>query len=239
MALSLERINKAREAGYSDDDIVDSIARKDPEFGSRIKKAKETGYNSSSIVNSIERKLNASTSISENSNSSEIPNSSESPLKKVLNLTPQEREQYGLDIDESPTLSTYTGYGKGLLAGRTLGVSEKIDALHPTEEEKIPYSVGELIGAGKLIKWGNQYIAQPLIKLAQQSPVAQKALSIVAKYTGTGVTGATYGTARQAIATGELPSAADVATHGATWIAIEALVDTLGLGARLASKIIN
>jgi hypothetical protein len=58
MTLSLERINKAREAGYDDDKIVDSIERRDPEFGSRIKKAREAGYDSKTIMESIEKRLN-------------------------------------------------------------------------------------------------------------------------------------------------------------------------------------
>lgn len=58
MTLSLDRINKAREAGYDDDKIVDSIERRDPEFGSRIKKAREAGYDSKTIMQSIEKKLN-------------------------------------------------------------------------------------------------------------------------------------------------------------------------------------
>jgi len=56
--LTLERINKARQAGYDDDAIVDSISRNDPAFGERISKAKNSGYDSSAIMQSIERKLN-------------------------------------------------------------------------------------------------------------------------------------------------------------------------------------
>lgn len=53
--LSLERIQKARDAGYDDDAIVSSIERNDPEFAKRIKKAREAGYESSVILDSIYR----------------------------------------------------------------------------------------------------------------------------------------------------------------------------------------
>ena len=53
--LSLERIQKARDAGYDDDAIVSSIERNDPEFAKRIKKAREAGYDSSTILGSIFR----------------------------------------------------------------------------------------------------------------------------------------------------------------------------------------
>lgn len=67
--LSQERINKAREAKLTDDQIVDSIVRNDPEFGERIYKARESGINNSTILKSIEKRLN----------NSEIPNSSNIP----------------------------------------------------------------------------------------------------------------------------------------------------------------
>jgi hypothetical protein len=58
MALSLERIKRAREAGFDDDKIVGSIERNDPQLGARIKKAREAGYDSAAIMQSIEKRLN-------------------------------------------------------------------------------------------------------------------------------------------------------------------------------------
>jgi hypothetical protein len=60
MALSLERIKRAREAGFDDDKIVGSIERNDPQLGARIKKAREAGYDSVAIMQSIEKRLSAS-----------------------------------------------------------------------------------------------------------------------------------------------------------------------------------
>ncbi len=57
MTLSIDRIRKAREAGYDDDKIIDSIEKRDPELGARIKKAKESGYDSAKIMQSIEKRL--------------------------------------------------------------------------------------------------------------------------------------------------------------------------------------
>src|SRR5690606_25182164 len=58
MALSLENIRRARDAGYDDDQILESIERRDKEFGSRIKKARQAGYDSPTIMSSIENRLN-------------------------------------------------------------------------------------------------------------------------------------------------------------------------------------
>lgn len=57
MALDLNRINAAYQAGYDDDKILDSIERNDPEFGQRIKAARESGYDSATILGSIKNRL--------------------------------------------------------------------------------------------------------------------------------------------------------------------------------------
>ena len=58
MVLSLERINKAREAGYNDDQIIEAIAQNDSQFSSRIQKARDSGYDNASIMQAIEKRLN-------------------------------------------------------------------------------------------------------------------------------------------------------------------------------------
>lgn len=58
MTLSLDRINKARKAGYDDDTIIESIQRRDPQFAERITKARNAGYDSATIMQSIEKRLN-------------------------------------------------------------------------------------------------------------------------------------------------------------------------------------
>ncbi len=57
MALDLQRINAAYQAGYDDDKILESIERNDPEFGQRIKTARESGYDSQTIMGSIKNRL--------------------------------------------------------------------------------------------------------------------------------------------------------------------------------------
>lgn len=58
MTLSLDRINRARESGYEDDQIVEAISKRDPDFGQKVQRAKESGHNSTAILQSIEKKLN-------------------------------------------------------------------------------------------------------------------------------------------------------------------------------------
>src|SRR6516164_11061783 len=96
MTLSLERINRAREAGYNDDQIIESIARRDAEFGSRIQRARESGHDNAAILQSIEKRLNTpvntpvqqdnTPAIQQNANTTsmpEIPDNSNKPEKPV------------------------------------------------------------------------------------------------------------------------------------------------------------
>jgi hypothetical protein len=59
MALSLKNIQKARDAGFNDDQIVNIISKNDPEFGQRISKAKAEGFDSKTIMSIIEKKLSS------------------------------------------------------------------------------------------------------------------------------------------------------------------------------------
>lgn len=109
MTLSLDRINKARQAGYSDEDIIDSIERKDPTFGSRIKKAKEVGYDSVAIMDSIEKRLNSTSTNTAQQNPT--PNSTQNPI-----ANPQERAKTALNqfkpkTSPASTLVNATGNG--------------------------------------------------------------------------------------------------------------------------------
>lgn len=58
MTITLDKINKAREAGYDDDKIVQAISRRDPDFSSKAERAKKEGYSSAAILQYLEKKLN-------------------------------------------------------------------------------------------------------------------------------------------------------------------------------------
>lgn len=81
MTLSLDRIQRAREAGYDDEKIIESIERREPAFGGRIKKAREAGYDNTAIMQSIEKKLSVN---APKSSSPEIPDSSSPEMRSPL-----------------------------------------------------------------------------------------------------------------------------------------------------------
>lgn len=108
MVLSIERINKARESGYNDEQILEAIQSKDSEFGQRIQKAKETGYDSASILQSIEKRLN--TPVNTPANQQNTPaNPSENSNVKPLYIEPNSKEKGLIKSFESGLKSSATG----------------------------------------------------------------------------------------------------------------------------------
>ena len=289
MTLSLERINKAREAGYDDDQIVESIAKRDPDFGQRISKARESGHDSASILQSIEKKLNTpvntpppqqntpeklSLNAPIQSSSPEIPDNStvnqptnqapenpkqdkgfwdwvmqepgpdkyeemirprEIPREDLKKMSASERYEYAQELNLHREYMQSKGTTKGLISGLTFGLSEKIPALKPQEGEHGAL-FGEFLGSVLPIEGLAKVISWPLLKLAGSSPVYKKGLEAFARITGMGATGATYEGIKETFKTGELPSAEDLAKHGAAWAALETVLQGAGMLGRFISK---
>ena len=316
MTLSLERINKARQSGFDDEQIVDAIAKRDPEFGSRIQRARESGHTGTAILQSIEKKLNAplntpvNTPVPEQnppaenlslnapiqSNSPEFPNNSnvkrldiaekeanvkplymggvnqdlnvnnqgsapkqdkgfwdwvmqepgpdkyeemirprEIPREDLKKMSARERYEYAQELNLHREYMQSKGVTKGLISGLTFGLSEKIPALRPQEGEHGAL-FGEFLGSILPIEGLAKVISWPLLKLAGSSPVYKKGLEAFARITGMGATGATYEGIKEGFKTGELPSAEDLAKHGAAWAALETALQGAGYLARFISK---
>lgn len=292
MTLSLDRINRARESGYDDDQIVEAISKRDPEFGQRVQRAKESGHNSTAILQSIEKKLNAplntevntpvqqdntpaiqqnantptSPEIPDNSNQPVIPESStpkeptkdkgfwdwvmqepgpdkyeemirprEIPREELKKMSARERYEYAQELNLHREYMQSKGTTKGLISGLTFGLSEKIPALKPQKGEHGAL-FGEFLGSVLPIEGLAKVISWPLLKLAGSSPVYKKGLEAFARITGMGATGATYEGIKEGFKTGELPSAEDLAKHGAAWAALETVLQGAGLLGRFISK---
>lgn len=90
MTLSIDRIRKAREAGYDDDKILDSIEKRDPEFGARIKKARDSGYDSAKIMQSIEKRLAMQTNQATPETQAIQPNQ---PIQGTSSIQPNQPKQ--------------------------------------------------------------------------------------------------------------------------------------------------
>jgi hypothetical protein len=124
----------------------------------------------------------------------------------------------------------------GVLEGITLGA---VDLAHPTEEgEQVIREVGKLWGLTGPISLINKALS-PVYALARSSPIAPKAIEAFARLTGAGVTGATVATGQKYFKEGELPSKEELLKEGATWMAIDAVLQAVGVGARFGQAVSN
>lgn len=122
---------------------------------------------------------------------------------------------------------------RGLISGATFGISENVPGLKTGNN--IAAEGGKFVGSILPIEGLMMIFNNPLVKLAQKSPVYQKSLSALASIIGSVPTGAAY-KAGTDIAKGEMPSVDDVLEHGAEWGFIDAaLQGTFGLGRFVAS----
>lgn len=335
MTLSIDRIQRAREAGYDDDKIVESIERRDPAFGDRIKKAREAGYNSQAIMQSIEKRLSTSREFPDNSDQVQKFQSqqtqsdmaaepegfqvSSSGGTSTQSLTPEQKDlgahgqstpasllasqvdpsysfvspetdkafdqaiihgrgkdhykelikpeevtkeqlkkmsvadrlAYSEDLNRYRQYQTAKGTGKGIISGLTLGLSEKIPALQPREDEH-GVLFGEFLGSVLPIEGIAKIVGYPLLKLAGKSAVYKNGLEAFSRMAGLdslfqivghepvtkagimAVTGAAYQGSKEAIQTGELPSAEELTKYAAEWAAFDAVLQSFGLAGRFA-----
>ena len=138
-----------------------------------------------------------------------------------------ERMEQAESLNLERELRQSKGFTKGALSGLTFGASEHIPGLKPDEED-LMVGIGEATGSYFPISKLYNYIGKPLVNLALKSPVAKRGLAALARMTGFGITGATYKAGKELVQ-GEVPSAAELGQEAATWAAIDAALQTLGM----------
>lgn len=153
-------------------------------------------------------------------------------------MSAEERLQYAQDLQNLRELQSATGTGKGILSGLTFGLSEKIPGLKPDEND-LMVGLGETIGSFIPISKLYNFIGKPIVNYAAKSPIAREGLMALARMTGFGVTGAAYEGAKETIKTGEVPSPEELAKTGATWAAIDAVLQTMGVGVAFSRAVKN
>src|SRR6185295_3477543 len=143
-------------------------------------------------------------------------------------MSVQDRMQYAHDLQNLRELQSGTGLVKGALSGLTFGASEHIPGLKPDEDD-LMVGLGETIGSYLPIAKLYNFIGKPIVNLAAKSPIARQGLEALGRMTGFGLTGAAYKGTKELVQ-GEVPDPAELAKEGATWAAIDAVLQGLGLG---------
>lgn len=167
----------------------------------------------------------------------DIYRSEEKTPEELQAMTVEERMQYVQDLQNLRELQQATGFGKGALSGLTLSASEHIPGLKPDEND-LMVGLGETIGSYLPISRLYTLIGKPLVQFAAKSPVARQGLMALARMTGFGLTGATYEAGKE-IVQGEIPAVEELAKEGATWAAIDAALQSVGLGVAFNSAVRN
>lgn len=154
----------------------------------------------------------------------------EKSSEEIKKMTGPERTQYAQDLKTDREFKQSKGFIKGALSGPTVSLSEKIPGLSPEEDDYL-FGFGEFLGSALPISKLYNYLGKPLVKMAAKSPIARKRMESLARMTGFGLTGAAYEGAKGTIRTGEVPSAEELALHGASWAAFDGALQLIGKAA--------
>ena len=147
-------------------------------------------------------------------------------------MSAHERLQYAEDLKTEREFRQSKGVTKGVLSGATLGLSELVPGLDIKEGE-YGDQFGKIVGSTLPITGLMKIYATPLVKMAAKSPIFQKQLTSLAKVTGLGLSGATYGSVEQA-AHGDMPTVDDVIGHGVDWVVLDGALNAVGKGYQFA-----
>lgn len=158
--------------------------------------------------------------------------------EQIKAMTASERFQYAQDLLAEREYRQSKGFTKGALSGATFGLSEKIPGLKPEEGEFL-VGFGDFLGSTLPIAKLYNILGKPLVSLAAKSPKMAGALESFARMMGFGVTGATHKVIKETIKEGEMPTAQELLKEGATWVAIDAAMQALGLGAQFGQSVRN
>ena len=157
--------------------------------------------------------------------------------EELKSMSAKERLEYSKELSQFRELQQSRGFTKGALSGLTLSASEYIPGLKPNEED-LMVGLGEAVGSYLPISSLYNFIGKPLVQLAAKSPVAKSGLKALARITGFGATGAGTKVIKGFIQ-GERPTPQELLKEGATWAAIDAGLQALGLGVSFSGAVRN
>ncbi len=137
----------------------------------------------------------------------------------------------GEQLTTFPTGKAREALTRGALSDLTFGHSEKVPGLESVKGEEGEENFGKLIGSLPLFEALAKLFAGPALKLASKSPVFQKQLASLATMFGVG---ATEKGLHKVIGEGEMPSIDDLLENGASWAALDAILQAGGAVGKFA-----
>lgn len=136
------------------------------------------------------------------------------------------------ELERAAELGTAEGM-RGLISGATFGLSKHVPGLKPGENPAA--TTGEVLGSFLPLSGLMKVFEGPVMKLAAKSPILQRQLGSLATMFGVGA--ASKGL--ETIAKGEIPSGEELLEHGVEWAALDALLQTAGVGGRFVKGLLS
>lgn len=156
--------------------------------------------------------------------------------EEIKNMDMWQRLEYAKSLEKEFEYRKAKGFAKGAASGATFGFSEKIPGLSQAEDDML-FGLGEITGAAIPIEGLYSVLGKPLVALASQAPKAKAGLEALARMTGLGLAGGAYESTKDYAKTGEIPTAADVATHAGQWALLDGALQVTGKAASFAQRL--
>lgn len=147
-----EKYKRAKEVGYSDEEIIEYLTTQDPSFQSKVAQAQDAGYTPEEIAGYFQgSEPNTATAVEEAPQAVQQKRKNPAAIPKVTpeeyqNLPFWEKMGYTEALEKEHAYDVYKDVAKGYASGATFGATENIPVLRPEEEDN-PYAVG----AGKFL----------------------------------------------------------------------------------------
>lgn len=150
------------------------------------------------------------------------------PREVLKKMSVAERMEYAQDLKREREFRQSTGFTKGAASGASFSLSEHIPGLKPDEDDLL-FGLGQMVGTAIPASLIYGQVGAPLVAAASQSIAYRGGLMALARLTGMGLTGATNKGVTK-LAQHEIPTVKELAEEAAWWAAIDAGLQTVGLG---------
>jgi hypothetical protein len=210
-------IKKAKEAGYTDEQITDFLSKETPSFN--ISKAKEAGYSNEQINQFLS---------SEAKKESTPHGPRDTAAIESLFKPKTEEEQKKSFTEKVKSYFSEDKFGQALALQRKSGGFAGAPALYPEEAKEVATEVATIAAV--------EAAFAPVIGAAEASR-APRILSSLARLSQAGTTGASVAATKKLVDEGELPSPEELVKDGATWVAIDAAMQAAHITAAGGKKV--
>lgn len=228
-----DKYNIAKEAGYSDQEIMEYIGSKDDAFEGKMMQAKEAGYTPKEIISYFntspkEKEGEHEPLKKKSSNPFATPNITPEQYK---NMSMTEKMEYAENLEKEQRYEHSKAFTKNLASGASFGATENIEALRPEEgEDPVASFEGQLMGSMLPIGMISKGVGLGLKGAHAAASQGPKILQYLTRFAQGFGTGALYESGKQGVnaASGKEVDVGQIPVTGALFGTGEALIQAFG-----------